>query len=148
MARNGFYSKCLTVLGSNLSILKYLTLCSILMFEEMFFQECNHFLQNWESSRLYLYQIHYFVHINDYMGQGIQEWTKIAFKKPEVISSAVFHKFSLVQFWIPWPKLYYCFKISLMFMKIDIQSKRLTWFKIQNKGLRMTPNIETSDLAK
>ena len=33
-------------------------------------------------------------------------------------------------------------------MKIDIQSKRLTWFKIQKKGLRMTPNIETSDLAK
>ena len=42
----------------------------------------------------------------DNIGQGIQEWTKqtfwkTAFKKFEVM--AVFHKFYLVDSWIPWP---------------------------------------------
>ena len=53
----------------------------------------------------------------NYLGQGIQEWTrwslwKTAFKSFEVIWSAkhtsnlkvVFHKFYLDHSWIPWPK--------------------------------------------
>ena len=45
--------------------------------------------------------ISYFI---ENLGQVIQEWTKwtkTAFKK--LPKQAVFHKFYLVYFWIPWP---------------------------------------------